>query len=45
MMRLRQAQAKSRAHAELMLLDDRMLADIGLSRNEIWAAVQGGRGG
>lgn len=42
--RLRQAQAISRARAELMMLDDRMLADIGLRRSDIGAAVEGGRG-
>jgi len=35
--------ATARAERELRLLDDRMLADIGLSRSEITYAVHNGR--
>jgi uncharacterized protein YjiS (DUF1127 family) len=41
---LKERRRTRRATDELMALDDRMLADIGLSRGEIGYAVRHGRG-
>ena len=38
---IRQWRDRRRALRSLMLLDDRMLRDIGLNRGDVWAAVHG----
>jgi len=38
---LRQWRERREATRSLLLLDDRMLKDVGLTRGEIWAAVHG----
>jgi uncharacterized protein YjiS (DUF1127 family) len=44
MRRLKGWQERRRLRNELQALDDRLLADIGLSRGDIEAVVAGGRG-
>jgi uncharacterized protein YjiS (DUF1127 family) len=38
---IRQWRGRRQALRSLMLLDDRMLRDIGLNRGDVWAAVHG----